>query len=296
MKRNVAIGHYGGASLLLHLCTITGMEHRIMAERFRFRFELDAISDIQPWGEPGKASLHWFGLTSGRYWIETPRGEVLRYTPEIRKLWNFPFVYVDYQVARLFEDVQEHLPAELEPVPEDIATLASDPAWLERLARWIDEECSKEEGRRRWDLYEAAMSWWWQRDLDTAYLSHGPRISIWRVDDEVHFRWTTTENEDRGVPVFVKPTGEFTMRWTTFQSAAIGFCDEEVLSAMRGRIADLRNAGWNRTDCAVDLNGLVADQEQREEIFAQLGNQIPETNWAEVRAQLRDLKSRVASI
>jgi hypothetical protein len=72
-------------------------------------------------------SLHWSGLTSGRYWIETPHGEVLRYTPEIRKLWNFPFVYVDYQVARLFEDVQEHLPAVLEPVPEDIATFASDP-------------------------------------------------------------------------------------------------------------------------------------------------------------------------
>jgi hypothetical protein len=266
-----------------------------VAERFRFRFELDAVSDIQPWGEPGKASLHWFGLTSGRYWIETPHGEVLRYTPEIRKLWNFPFVYVDYQVARLFEDVQEHLPAVLEPVPEDIATFASDPAWLGRLALWIDEECNEAEGRRRWDMYEAAMSWWWQRELDTAYLSHGPRISIWRMDDEVHFRWTTQGNEDRGVPVFVEPTGEFTMSLTTFQSAAIGVCDE-VLSAMRSRIADLRNAGWNRTDCAVDLNGLVADQEQREEIFAQLGDQISETNWAEVRTQLRDLKSRVASI
>jgi hypothetical protein len=91
-----------------------------VVELFRFRFELDAISDIQPWGEPGCENLHWFGLTSGRYWIETPLGEVLRYTPEIMKLWNLPFNYVDYQVARLFEDLQEHptFPPEADALPE----------------------------------------------------------------------------------------------------------------------------------------------------------------------------------
>jgi hypothetical protein len=261
-------------------------------ERFRFRFELDAVSDIQPWGEPGKYSLHWFGLTSGRYWIETPLGEVLRYTPEIRKLWNFPFLYVDYQVARMFEDLQEHLPAALEPVPEDIATFATSRSWLEQLSLWIDEECSEAEGRQRWNLYEAAMSWWWQRELDTAHLSHGPRISMWRTRDEVHFRWTTRENEDRGVPVFVVPTGDFTMDLATFQSAAVSFCND-VLSAMQSRIEDIQDKGWSRGDCALDLSGLAAEQKHREEIFRQVSGQVWETNWPEVRTQLCALKSRL---
>src|SRR5882757_6704978 len=82
----------------------------------------------------------------------------------------------------------------------------SSRAWLEQLSLWIDEECSEAEGRQRWNLYEAAMSWWWQRELDTAHLSHGPGISMWRTRDEVYFRWTTKENEDRGVPVFTVPT------------------------------------------------------------------------------------------
>lgn len=263
------------------------------AEKFRFGFELDAVNKIQPWGEPPNASLHWFGLTSGRYWIETPVGEVLRYTPEIRKLWNFPFPYVDYQVARMLEDLQEHLPDALEPVPEDVATLATPRGWLEQLDSWINEECSESEGRQRWELYEAAMSWWWHRELDTAYLSHGPRISIWRTDDEIHFRWTTPENEDRGVPVFVAPNGDVTMNLRIFQSAAFSFCDD-VLSAMGSRIEAIQREGWNRENCKVDLNGLVAEQRHREEMFAQVKRKVSETNWPEVRGQLRALIARFA--
>jgi hypothetical protein len=267
----------------------------MVAETLRFGFELDAVNDIQPWGEPGKASLHWFGLTSGRYWIETPLGELLRYTPEIRELWNSPFLYVDYQVARLFEDLQEHLPAALEPVPHDVATIATSRAWVERLQVWIDEECGEAEGQQRWALYEAAMSWWWQRQIDTTYLNRGPRISIWRTDDQVHFRWTTPENEDRGIAVYIAPSGEFTMNLSTFRSAAFDFCGD-VLSAMRGRTDAIRKRGWSRADCTVDVAGLVAEQNHRESMFMQLRGQVTETNWSEVRHQLRALTVRVASI
>jgi len=165
---------------------------------------------------------------------------------------------------------------------------------LEQLYFWIGEECGEAEGRQR-ELHEAAMSWWWQREIDTCYLSHGPRISIWRTGDKVHFRWTTPENEDRGVPVFVAPNGEFTMNLGTFQSAAFGFCDG-VLSAMRIRIEAIRNEGWNRADCTVDLNGLVTEQNRREAMFRQLKGQVTGTDWPEVRAQLRTLTARVASI
>jgi hypothetical protein len=48
----------------------------------RFCFELDAIEVIEPWGEDQDRKPHWFGLTSGRYWISTPLGEALRYTDD----------------------------------------------------------------------------------------------------------------------------------------------------------------------------------------------------------------------
>lgn len=267
----------------------------VVADAFRFRFELDAVRNINPWGEPPKAVLNWFGLTSGRYWIETPCGEVLRYTAEIRKLWSSPFPYAEYEVARLFEDLQEHLPATLEPVPEDVSVLATDSRWLERLASCVDEECSEAEGLGRWDLYERAMSWWWHRQLDTGYLKHGPSISMWRTGENVHFRWTTLTNVDRGVPVFTDPSGEFRMSCSTFFSAAIGFCTD-VLSAMRTRVADLRNSEWSRTDYTLDLDALSAEQQRREEMFRCVTNQKQETDWVEVRTQLRDLQSRIGHV
>jgi hypothetical protein len=98
----------------------------------------------------------------------------LRYTAAIQKLWNYRFSYVDYQIARLFEDLQEHLPAMLEPVPEEIAGIVSNPAWLERVARWREEGGERAEIDERWELYESAIAWWHEREIDTAYLSHGP--------------------------------------------------------------------------------------------------------------------------
>jgi hypothetical protein len=260
-----------------------------VVELFRFRFELDAISDIQPWGEPGCENLHWFGLTSGRYWIETPLGEVLRYTPEIMKLWNLPFNYVDYQVARLFEDLQEHLPASLEAVPQDISAHATDRAWLRHVGSWVDDEaCSETEGRRRWALYEAGMSWWWDREIDTGYLTHGPRISVWRTADDVHFRWTTLENEHSGLPVFVVPNGEFTMGLETFKAAVFGFC-KKLMAAMHSRLENIRNGGWDRVDCAIDVNRLLAEHQQRNELLSRVECQAIRTDWPGVRDHLRAL-------
>lgn len=107
---------------------------------------------------------------------------------------------------------------------------------------WIEEECSDQEGRDRWDLYERAMYWWWQREIDTGHLRCGPRISIWRTNDLVHFRWATRANEERGVSVFVNPDGEFTTDVAKFQSAVLGFCDE-VLRSMRDRVEEILSTG-----------------------------------------------------
>ena len=53
-----------------------------MSDLLRFCFDLDAVEHIVPWGEPGGQRLHWFGLTSGTYWIETNAGDALTYTAE----------------------------------------------------------------------------------------------------------------------------------------------------------------------------------------------------------------------
>jgi hypothetical protein len=135
-----------------------------MPAPLQFCFELDRVADVQPWGKPGSARLHWFGLTSGHYWLATSVGEVLRYTSEIQQRWGLNSPYVDYHIARLFEDLQENLPAVLEPIPSDIASIAFDEQWFSRAREWRDEESDATCSGGRWELYDAALSWRWARD------------------------------------------------------------------------------------------------------------------------------------
>lgn len=255
---------------------------------FRFRFEMDEISAVEPWGEPSQRNLHWFGLTSGRYWMETPVGEPLRFTAEIQETWGAPCLHVDYYVARLFEDLEEVLPAVLEPVPPDIAQVVTDREWAARAARWVEQDCDEAEGKRRWALYERALAWWWDRGFDTGYLRFGPRFSIWRTGDRVHFRWATRNNEDQGVRVFADPEGECMIDAREFEASAHEFC-REVLRTMRRRVEQIEAEGWTRTDCMVDVPALIAEQNSREANFERVIRQEHQTDWNRVRVNLGEL-------
>jgi hypothetical protein len=261
-----------------------------MSESLRFLFELDAVDEVVPWGEPGQERLHWFGLTSGRYWIETNAGEVLTYTAEAQQLWNLASSHVDYQVARWLEDLEGCLPKILEPVPEDIAEIVCDSDWLRRAAVWREEQSSDWEFR--WDLYDAAVRWWHDREIDTAYLRHGPILSFWRIGERVHLRWKVEDNHEGTTPVFSLSSGHCEVAVRQFQDMAYGFC-ERVLSAMRQRVEGICHTGWQRTDCKLEINELVAEQAQREGVLNKLRIQSPRTNWDEVRVNLGWLRERL---
>jgi hypothetical protein len=256
-----------------------------MDSRIQFRFELDEVDDIPPWGCSGHRTLHWFGLTSGRFWIDTPSGEVLRYTEATGAIWPDAKPFVDYQIARLFEDLHECLPATLEPVPQDVAEYVSNEAWLARANHFINEE-SEESAGKRVDLYFEALSFWPDRTINTSYLRQGPELFFWCVGDELRFRWCTRDNLEEGVPVFSLPNGECVVDVASFRLAAFGFCDE-VLSYMRQRVERIHKKGWQRSDCSLDIAGLVREQTQREEAFARVKCTTQSTDWSRVRDRLK---------
>ena len=259
-----------------------------MPEHLQFCFELDEIADIKPWGAPGLARLHWFGLTSGHYWIQTPTGEVLRYTAEIQRFWGRHSPWVDYQVARLLEDLEECLPNVLEPVPEDIAAVVSDSGWLSSAMHWKEQEIANPERDARWDLYDAAVRWWHDREIDTAYLIHGPRLSFWRVGDHIHFKWKVENNQEGSRQVFLVPRGHCRTEAALFQTEAYAFCDA-VLLAMRRRTEQIQQEGWQRTDCALDIGELISEQRRRMACVSELRGRLSVTDWDRVRMHLTEL-------
>jgi hypothetical protein len=73
---------------------------------FRFHFELRPLAEVPPWGGD-RPSLHWFGLSSGWYWISAQDREFLRYSDKAVDIWNLERPHADYYVARLWEDVAQ---------------------------------------------------------------------------------------------------------------------------------------------------------------------------------------------
>jgi len=246
-------------------------------------FELDAIDDIEPWGEGENRSLHWFGLTSGRYWVSTPVGEALRCTDQKASYWNLPSPYADYYVSRFFEDLQDVLPIALTPVPPDIAATVAGGDWFTRAERWIEES---EEGDGRWMRCYEAMEWYHNRSLDSGHLVNGPLFHFLRVGDEVTILWEPTGESSDGV--WLTPRGQFTVSAEELKSAAYAFFSE-VLAAMQDRIDSIQARGWHRADCELDIALLIEDQRRRTALLEALKERRDETNWANVRSLIEPL-------
>ncbi|MGA3541832.1 DUF5984 family protein [Micromonosporaceae bacterium DT194] len=80
----------------------------------KFRFELYRLDEVSSWGGD-RPVLHWFGLTEGWYWLEASGQELLRRTRQVD-----PHPYIDYYLARFWEDVMA-----LSPVRAKAASASS---------------------------------------------------------------------------------------------------------------------------------------------------------------------------
>ncbi|WP_109484346.1 DUF5984 family protein [Occallatibacter savannae] len=241
----------------------------------RFNFELEEINDIPPWGEGDNKSLHWFGLTLGHYWISTPLGDVLRYTDEQLREWEDQSPYVDYQVARIFEDIQSVLPSALEPVPVEIAALIEEGGWVDLVGQRLKSIDNTDEQNGLYELFWDATEWYGDRSIDTAYMVGGPNFCFCRLKDDVNFRWRTKAQR------WCLPRGQFTLPAQQFESAAYSFFDN-FLAETQKRVETIATTGWHRTDCKVDVPLLVKEQQQRTNQVEDLRKQRSETDWAAV--------------
>ena len=252
-----------------------------MNQMFAFCFELDSVGHITPWGVGDDRKLHWFGLTSGRYWIATPVGEALRYSESACRRWNLTSPYVDYQVAKFFEDLQHQLPYALERVPADMAAMASDHGWYRMAKMWKDANPEK-----RSDIWLNGLEWWHQRGFGTAYLVGGPFFYVWRVEDRIFFRWEPKTSG--GEQIWLAPRGEFALPVSEFETACNTFF-KEFIRQMQDRVDRINSAGWNRSDCFLDLELLTLEQGIRRELLSGLEGRKPNTDWTSARTRFKEL-------
>jgi hypothetical protein len=248
----------------------------------RFRFALTPMDRVLAWGSPEAPRLHWFGLTDGWYWIELGDRELLRYAPRtlaVRQSGSGPAApphpYVDYYVARFWEDLLALAQAADEPVPAGLdAFAASDPG------QWHGRDRELDWG----DEVRAAASWHDQHSLDFGYLGSPPSIWAWRTTADRHDNVTVTWRHP-GHEVIEFTAGSLaqaTVPAGTFRAAVRQF-DVEFMAAMGRRVAELERAG-PPAGVEVDLERLQAEQQDRTTWLSKRLQVEPRTDWAAVRA------------
>jgi len=244
-----------------------------------FNFGLRPIAEIQPWGEPGRHTLSWFGLSDGWYWLELAGQELFRgRTPE--QPGEPP--YVSYQVVRLWEDVLEIVPAVLAPVPPDLAGLLRSPeAFLARAERLVADAARL--GATA-DCVDDALAFWHARHLGSYHLVAAPELWLWSDGETVHALW---RSQLAGAALWQAVGGTTAMPVGQFVDELRAF-DRAFLAAMGERVEGVVRGG-GLPGVAIDLEHLVAEQRDRSTWMENALSRTRLEDWPAARSLLGGL-------
>jgi hypothetical protein len=259
-----------------------------------FNFYLRSLETITPWHRDNQPFLHWFGLTDGWYWLDVQTDLLFQYTDPILQHWNVPIInepghtYVDYQVARLWEDMLDQLPSILEPIPDRV---------LQRLQPGVDalhwrdsvvDQLVPEHGEASSQTIERldrATEWLQTRWLDVGYLRAGPRIWFWNDGATISLHWDNRACTIDDIAVWTATQGTLTLPVATFIDEVRSF-DKRLIASMYERIV-LAQDHWPRPEVQIDLPILIKQHHERSAWMARAlerAERISPTSWDDVVA------------
>jgi hypothetical protein len=219
-----------------------------------FNFVLRPTAEIQPWGEPGRHTLSWFGLSDGWYWLNLGGQELFRVRePEVAAAPP----YADYQIVRLWEDLLDLVPAVLEPIPVDLAQQLRTPERFLATVERLQEDDLADENSMGIRVREG-LAFWHARHLDSGHLVAAPHLWFWRDDATVHALW---HSSPRGAELWQPAAGSLSMPVDQFVSELCAF-DQAFITAMGERVQSLQHGG-GLAGVRIDLDQLAAEQRDR---------------------------------
>lgn len=236
-------------------------------------FTLTPLPAIQPWGQPPDLELHWFALSDGAYHLDLGDVRLLEYRPEL----GWPR-YVEYQVARLHEDLLGMLPHVLQPLPADV---------VGRLPGGSLGAAHRAFRERHADIYarsedvDSAMEVFQERLLDSLYLQPGFGVWMWSFGTTVVIEWDNRDCLLDRREVWTASVGRYELDRSAFLGELESF-DRRLMSAMNERIESL-GRGEYRPEVKIDLASLRADHADRSTWLATaLKRQAPVVDWQAV--------------
>lgn len=260
-----------------------------------FNFRLKPLNEVTPWGGPDKPNLHWFGLTEGEFWIEVGDSTLFHYSAEAQNLFGGS-PYCDYYVVRLHEDLLEHAPYLLEPVPPDLQPLLLAMISLEdgapsplrrRLDAYYDSDGPDDQ--RLDDAVGCVSEFLGRRQIVASYLVDGPQLAFWSDSVWTNFVWNTEISAKDAVRRWSAPSGGTKMPREVFTKELTRF-HERLFAEMGARVTAVLQGALS-PNIQIDIAGLLYDHEKRRrEIEAALRPPERQTDWDAVRAAIREIE------
>jgi Family of unknown function (DUF5984) len=250
-----------------------------------FEFKLAPLEAIEPWGDPPNLALHWFGLSDGSYYLDLGAARLLEYAA--RNGWPR---FVEYQLARIHEDILSMLPDVLEPIPLPVRLRFRDGSLGDTL-RHLRTASELLDGADP-DL-DAALDALGSRLLDTAYLSPGAGIWIWSHAMKIVIEWDNGDRLVDGSRAWTATRGRHELARDDFVEE-VGDFDRRLMAAMEERVHQVRDT-WNRPDVTLDYDRLEVEQHERRGWLDASLRRCPGTpDWQSVRRGLSRIRNRPA--
>jgi hypothetical protein len=246
------------------------------------------ISQIIPWGQDNKLSLHWFGLTDSYYWLSLGEHELLRYSDEYinKHGLDSELPYVDYQFARLFWDLVDVLQYVITSIPnnifECIDTMDKFESYLNTLSFWLDNVWNDSEEEYD-ELYVNASEWIYNRRLDTGYLVGGPNIFFFRVAELMYIRWIAGYTDD-GIAIWKETKGEYVLEYADFLNSLQSAFKTFAISMNEQIKAILERP---RENVFVDKEQLIKNQDQFTDTLSSKWIPREYTDWNIVLSKMK---------
>ena len=243
----------------------------------RFQFEFHPLADVPPWGGD-QPTLHWFGLTSGWFWIEADGRHLPQYSERAVQRWNLNRPYPDYYVVRLWEDLLILCWALTEPVPADVVHFVDGSFPSRELP---DDDISP--------AVDAAFEAQSDYQLDLGYLTNAPAVTCWRhIAADLDLVTLRQRILPAGRDTFDGPDLlEVTVPTAEFFAAVHDF-DRRLIAAMAERVTELERTG-PPAGVELDVDTLRAEHVRRDRWLAERLAAPRHVDWSQVRAGIAEI-------
>jgi Family of unknown function (DUF5984) len=240
-----------------------------------FNFTLTPLELVEPWGGANdKATLNWFGLTDGEYWLSVGGQTLLEYGSDFRRKSGCSR-YCNYPIVRIWEDLLNILPNVMNPVPSDLAEFI-----IERPASYPRSWPNVPENVR--DAFHTAQLPIGCRHLDTGYLRPSADIRLWSDETSVNIDWDNRDAVVDGVQTWTSLSGKFKLPRADFEAEVRSF-HKRLIDQMGIRVQHVVE-GALPASIEIDLDGLVQDHNEWSKALDNALKEPPDaTSWTEVR-------------